>query len=216
MFYRIIRAVFRCLALPYFRFRVRGVPRLPATGAGVVVALHRSWLDPAAVGAALPRPVHFLIMDRVYEKPWARWFYDRMGTIPVPAGGGKGAAPAIRAALRRLRDGELVGIFPEGSVRSDGDPDVVFPGAAMLSVRGRAPIIPVAIRGSRAAWPKGCKLPRPARVAVEIGNPIPPPDVDAPDAIEEVLRTIDRVLREMSRKGPGEEEPPEEAAWTPR
>src|SRR5215510_15023724 len=140
MFYGTVRTVFRCVALPYFRFRVRGVPRLPATGPGVVVALHRSWLDPAAVGAALPRPVRFLIMDRVYEKPWARWFYDRMGVIPVPAGGGRGATAGLRAALRKLRDGELVGIFPEGRVREDGDPDDVFPGAALLAVRGQAPI----------------------------------------------------------------------------
>ena len=206
MFYGTVRATFRCVALPYFRFQVRGVPRLPATGPGVVVALHRSWLDPAAVGAAFPRPVRFLIMDRVYRKPWARWFYDRMGAIPVPAGGGKGAAPALRAALRKLRAGELIGVFPEGGVRADGESDVVFPGAAMLSVRGRAPIIPVAIRGSGAAWPRGCRLPRPAAVSVEIGAPIPPPDVESPAATEEMIRTVRRVLRESG----------EGASWTPR
>jgi 1-acyl-sn-glycerol-3-phosphate acyltransferase len=215
-FYPAVRAVFRCFALPYFRLRVRGAPRLPARGPGVVVALHRSWLDPAAVGAALPRPVRFLIMDRVYEKWWARWFYDRMGAIPVPAGGGRGAAPALRTALRRLREGELVGIFPEGGVRSHGDPDVVFPGAAMLAVRGRAPIIPVSIRGSGEAWPKGCRVPRPWAVSVEIGPPIVPPDGDSPRAIEEMVRTIEDVLRGMSGRGARGDTEAEEAAWTPR
>jgi len=216
MFYGTVRAAFRCVALPYFRFRVRGAPRLPASGPGVVVALHRSWLDPAAVGGAIPRPVRFLIMDRVYRKRWARWFYDRMGAIPVPAGGGKGSAPALRAALRKLRAGELIGVFPEGGVRADGDPDIVFPGAALLSVRGRAPIIPVAIRGASAAWPKGCRVPRPGAVSVEIGSPIAPPDEDSPAATEEMVRTVVRVLREMSGRGPGDGNAPEEAAWTPR
>src|SRR5262245_1179736 len=200
MFYGTVRVAFRCFARPYFRFRVHGAERLPASGPGVVVALHRSWLDPAAVGAALPRPVRFLIMDRVYEKRWARWFYDRMGAIPVPAGGGKGSSPALRAALRSLRDGELVGVFPEGGVRADEDPNVVFPGAALLAVRGRAPLIPVAIRGSRAAWPRGRRLPRPARVAVEIGDPIAPPEGESPGAIDEMLRTLQRVLLEMSTR----------------
>jgi 1-acyl-sn-glycerol-3-phosphate acyltransferase len=154
-------------------------------------------------------------MDRVYEKRWARWFYDRMGVIPVPAGGGRGAAPALRAALRKLRAGELVGVFPEGGVRSDADPDVVFPGAAMLAVRGGAPIIPISILGSRRAWPRGCRLPRPWAVSVEIGPPIVPPDGTSPRAIDETIRTIENVLREMGRRGARDRDA-EEAAWTPR
>jgi 1-acyl-sn-glycerol-3-phosphate acyltransferase len=214
--YGIARALFRSFALPYFRFRVRGGSRVPATGPGVVVALHRSWLDPAAVGAALPRPVRFLIMDRVYEKPWARWFYDRMDVIPVPAGGGRGAASALRTALRTLRDGGLVGVFPEGGVRPEGEPEVVFPGAAMLSARSGAPVIPVTIRGSRAAWPQGRRFPRPRRVSVEIGLPIPPPAPGASASTEEMVRVIESVLREMGTGQRGEKPSREEAAWTPR
>jgi 1-acyl-sn-glycerol-3-phosphate acyltransferase len=216
MFYETIRVVFRGLALPYFRFRVRGAGHVPASGAGVVVALHRSWLDPAAIGGAFPRPVRFLIRNRVYEKWWARWFYRRMGSIPVPSGGHE-VAMGLRAALRLLQAGELVGVFPEGGVRPEGEPDVVFPGAAMLSVRVGAPIIPVAIRGSSEAWPRGAKLPRPAAVEVEVGVPIDPPRERTDAAVEAMLRRIEQALREMS--GSGEmrgDASREETAWTRR
>ena len=66
-----------------FRFRVEGAERVPERGPAVVVAPHRSWLDPACVGGACRRPIRFLIMEAVHSKFWTRWFYRGMGTIPV-------------------------------------------------------------------------------------------------------------------------------------
>lgn len=215
VFYRLVRLVFRCVALPYFRFRVRGAERLPSSGPVVVVALHRSWLDPAAVGGALRRPVRFLILDRVYRKWWGRWFYRLMGSIPVPSGG-REVAIGLRAALRCLRAGELVGIFPEGGVRPEGPTASVLPGAAMLAVRAGAPVLPIAIRGSSAAWPHGRKLPRPAAVAVEVGAPIPPPASRDDEAVTAMRRTIEETLREMSEaSGASRDAARGETAWTP-
>ena len=63
LFYRLARGLFRIVALPMFRFRVEGAERVPREGPGVVVAPHRSWLDPACVAGACPRPVRFLMID---------------------------------------------------------------------------------------------------------------------------------------------------------
>ncbi len=187
-FYRSVRAAFRLLALPLFRFRVEGAERVPRDGAGIVVALHRSWLDPACLGGACPRPVRFLMHRGVYHTRWGRWFYRRMGAIPVPEGGGVSTA-ALRAALRLLESGELLGIFPEGGIGGKGTELGFFRGAAHLAVRCGAPVIPAEIEGSARAWPHGRRWPGPARVRVRFGVPIAPPSgVGGREAVDELLR----------------------------
>lgn len=195
MFYRVVRALFRAVAAVMFRFSVAGVEQVPASGPAIVVAPHRSWLDPACVGAACPRPVRFLIMDTVYQRSWSRWFYRRMGSIPVPRGAWASAG-ALRSAMRSLRRGELVGIFPEGRVVSHGARAPIHAGAALLAVRAGAPVIPMAIQGSAKAWPHGRLFPAPARVSVRIGWPIHPPSGVGADAVREMLARIEGFLRE--------------------
>lgn len=198
VFYRTVRGLFRLLAVPLFRFRVEGVESLPAEGPGVVVAAHRSWLDPACVGGACPRPVRFLIMDTVYRRIWARWFYERMSGIPVRVGGGAETLLGLRGALRALRAGELVGVFPEGRVMPEGPLQPLHAGAALLSVRGRAPVIPIFIRGSAKAWPRGRRYPWPAPVSVHVGRPIPPPSEPGRDAVDRLLVRIEAALNALS------------------
>jgi len=202
LFYCAVRAAFRVIAIPLFRFRVEGAEKVPPRGAGIVVALHRSWLDPACLGGASPRPVRFLMHQGVYHTWWGRWFYRRMGAIPVPVGGGPSTA-ALKAALRRLESGELLGIFPEGGIGGKGTDLSFFRGAAHLAVRCGAPVIPAEIEGSERAWPHGRKWPGPARVRVRFGLPIPPVEgLERREAVDELLRRTKRSL-----DGPPEERP---------
>ena len=192
-FYRIVRRLFLVLARPAFRFRVEGREHIPLEGPGILVAPHRSWLDPACVGGACPRPVHFLILSSVYQKPWARWFYRGMRSLPVTPGG-KASISSLRGALRHLRSGKLIGIFPEGHVVTDETESIVHPGAAMLAIRSGAPVIPLDIRGSATAWPKGRKFPGPAPVSVTIGTALNPLARGSGGEIEEMTRRIERAF----------------------
>ena len=189
LFYRSFRGLFRLLAAPMFRFRVQGVERIPRTGAGVIVAPHRSWLDPACVGGACPRPIRFLIMDRVYHSPRTHWFYRGLHSIPVAADGSD-SIRALRAALRALRAGELVGVFPEGRVFSEAEPGPVQPGAALLAVQAGVPVVPMYIRGSGRAWPHHRRFPSPAPVSVRVGRAIDPLDKNGREAVPEMVRRI--------------------------
>jgi 1-acyl-sn-glycerol-3-phosphate acyltransferase len=200
LFYRFIRFTFRVLARPMFRFRIEGAENLPAAGPGVVVAPHRSWLDPACIGGACPRPVRFLIIDRVYQHPWARWFYRSMQSIPVTAGGGPLTVTALRGALRALRNGQLIGVFPEGGVYSSDRPGSLHPGAAMLAARGGAPVIPIFIEGSAEAWPHGRSWPGPGRVRVRIGRALDPPEGHDREALREFLARIEARLEQLGRE----------------
>lgn len=180
-----------------FRLQIRHRERLPTTGPAIVVAEHRSWLDPPCVGAACDRPVRFLIMGRVFRKRWARWFYLRMGGIPVGSGGGTGVS-SFRIALRRLAEGQIVGVFPEGRVIVDGERGVYRDGAALLAVCSGAPVVPLGIGGTARAWPRGRKWPQPARVSLRFGDPLQPPAQDSEDAVAIFARRIEEQLRRLS------------------
>jgi 1-acyl-sn-glycerol-3-phosphate acyltransferase len=201
-FYRLVRRLFRTVAVPMFRFKVVGVENVPRAGAGVVVAAHRSWLDPACVGGACPRVVRFLIVDTVYHKRWASWFYRMMGSIPVRPGG-IGSIGALREALRTLRSGELIGIFPEGRVVRQGESSKAHPGAAMLAARAGVPVIPVGIHGSAKAWPHGRALPGPARVSVVIGAAIAPPAGGSGGGVSAMTVLIEEVMAALQRRAEG-------------
>jgi 1-acyl-sn-glycerol-3-phosphate acyltransferase len=201
VFYRLIRRMFLLAAGPMFRLRVEGRERLPRSGPGIVIAPHRSWLDPPCVGAACARPVRFLMLRDIYERPGTHWFYRRMGALPVQAGG-SASMVSLRAAFRHLRQGELVGVFPEGRVVRGEALGELRAGAALLAVRSGAPVIPLAIRGTAEAWPHGRRLPRPGRVSVRIGEPIPVPPADRPGALEAMLESM-RLALEESVNGTG-------------
>lgn len=197
VFYRTVRTLFRAVAAPLFRFRVEGAEHVPREGAAVVVACHRSWLDPACVGGACPRPVRFLIMQPVYRLPWATWFFRGMRVVPVDATGGA-SLTGLRSAIRLLRAGELVGVFPEGRVASDAAPLPMRPGAALLAVRVGAPVVPVAIDGSARAWPHGRRWPGPAAVRVRFGRALAPAPGAGRAAIEGMMERIEAALRALA------------------
>jgi 1-acyl-sn-glycerol-3-phosphate acyltransferase len=189
----VVRAAFRLVARPVLRLRVEGTEHLPAEGPIVLVAPHRSWLDPPCLGAACPRPVRFLIMESVFAKPWGRWFYRRMLSVPVAPGGGR-SLPALRHALRALARGGVIGVFPEGRVVRPGERGTVHPGAAMLAVKSGCPVVPAAIEGTARAWPPGRRLPRPAPVRVRFLPPLQPEGGDDAAAVEALRRRIERAL----------------------
>jgi 1-acyl-sn-glycerol-3-phosphate acyltransferase len=169
--YSLVRWVFLVLARAWLRFRVVGFERIPAAGPTVIVASHRSWLDPPCIVGACPRAVSFLILDTIYARPWARWLYSAVRAIPV-SNDGRGAIAGTREALRRLGAGGVVAVFPEGRVFRDDAPGRLRPGAAMLALRAQACVVPVHIQGSAEAWPRGAALPRRRPIVVHVGPPL--------------------------------------------
>lgn len=170
IFYAAVRTLFYPAGRWYFRIHIEGVANIPASGPAIVAANHVSWLDPIALGSACTRPVRFLIARHVYDSPWTRWFYRGMRTIPVERGS---ANPrGLRAALRALARGEVVGIFPEGAgLLADPGAREAQAGALLLSAASGAPFLPVGLTGTRLAWPPKARFPRPGTVTVRFGEP---------------------------------------------
>jgi len=196
VFYRLFRRLFLAVAAGAFRFRVEGAEQFPVEGPAVIVAAHRSWLDPACVGGACRRPVRFLILDRVYDRPWSRWFYRGMRTIRI-APDSSAALRGMRTAMRGLAAGDLVGIFPEGRVFPAGNPGPVHPGAALLCVRAGVPLIPVEIHGSSRAWPHGRPFPVPWPVRVRIREPLLPSGDGGRGSVRVMQQRLESLMQEL-------------------
>ena len=153
-----------------FRLESTGRENIPATGPVLLVANHSSLLDPPVIGGAAGRQLTFLAKAELFEIPGFGGLIRRLNARPIRR---EGVDPgALRTAMRALADGQAVLIFPEGT---RGDEGVLRPakaGAGMLAVLSGAPVVPVYVKGSGHAWPRGRRVPRPRKVTVTFGEPL--------------------------------------------
>jgi 1-acyl-sn-glycerol-3-phosphate acyltransferase len=191
MTYRVVRAIVVVFVRVLWRLRVTGRELLPS-GPFVLVANHESVLDAFIVGAAIPRSVHFLGKDDLWRNRPVGLLLSSLGAIPV--GRGRGDSEAIRLTVEALRKGEIVGVFPQGTVLG-GDARVWHRGAARMAISAGVPIVPICIvDAERALRPVRRRLGFPI-VRVVIGRPI---EVErAQPTIAAAGELTDRVRREV-------------------
>ncbi len=175
---RWVEAPVVALARLMYRVRALGKENVPAGGA-VVIANHLSYADVVVLQLACPRPLRFLAFRGPGTGPLFNWVYRKAGVIVVSPGAG---AHWLRQAVRALRGGELVCVFPEGGISRTGQLMAIERGFGLMARRAGVPVVPAAIdglwgsvfsfSGNRYLW----KRPRLARtpVCVAFGSPIPP------------------------------------------
>src|SRR5688572_30977028 len=95
-----------------------------------------------------------------------------VGQLPVDRSGGKASNAALKAGMKVLRRGELLGIYPEGTRSPDGRLYRGRTGVARMALEGRVPVLPVAMIGTDKAQPTGKKIPKLMRIGVKIGKPL--------------------------------------------
>ncbi|HTD32276.1 MAG TPA: lysophospholipid acyltransferase family protein [Candidatus Elarobacter sp.] len=161
-FYAFAKVVVTAIVRATFRFRVVGAEKVPPSGGLIVAANHISNLDPPLLGIALPRPVSYMAKKELFAMPVLKQLILRLNAFPVDREAGGTAA--IRAALRMLKEGRCVGIFPEGGRNVTGTNEEKA-GAAFLAAASGAPVVPAAIVGTRKLRPFG-------RVTVVFGDPM--------------------------------------------
>jgi 1-acyl-sn-glycerol-3-phosphate acyltransferase len=153
----------------WLRYRARGLENLPQ-GAALLVSNHQSFLDPLLVGLPLQRPVSFLARDTLFKVPVIGWILRSTYVMPIRRE--SAGTESLRVSLKRLEEGYLVGVFPEGTRTRDGRLGVMKPGFVALVRRADVPVIPVAISGAFEAMPRGSFFLRPRSVRVVFGRPI--------------------------------------------
>jgi 1-acyl-sn-glycerol-3-phosphate acyltransferase len=170
MLYAVCKPVALALMRLLFRVQAHGTEHIPTEGPVLLVANHSSVLDPPLVGGVCPRQLTFLAKAELFQVPGFGGFIRRLGAQPLRR---EGADPsALRTAQRVLAEGKALLVFPEGTRGPEGVLREPKLGAALLAVQSGATVIPTYVSGSGRAWPRGHRLPRPAKVVVTFGAPL--------------------------------------------
>lgn len=157
--------------------RVEGREHVPALGPVILASNHLSFIDSVVTRFAAPRRVTFLtkaeyFTGRGLRGRLTRWFFTVAGSVPVTRGQHRAATAALETALEVLADGNVFGIYPEGTRSLDGRLYRGRTGVAWLALTSGAPVVPVALHGTDRLQPVGKRLPRPHRVTVRFGQPL--------------------------------------------
>lgn len=186
-----------------FSLRTEGARHVPRAGPALLIANHQSFLDPSLVGVASRRRLCFLARKSLFRHRALAWLIRSFNAVPVDQEGI--GIEGLRILMHKLRQGQAVVVFPEGSRTENGAIQPLMPGIHLLIKRAAAPIIPIGIAGAYEAWPRGRPLPIPAplflpagagTLAVAIGPPLDGRRLaDLPRA--QVLQELSEALHRM-------------------
>ncbi len=210
---------------PYVRFDIEGMERIPLHGKAILVANHRSYFDPLAIGYLLSRrgrTIRFLGKKEVFDAPIVGDVAAAMGGIRVDRG--TGSDEPLQAAEEALAAGEMVAIMPQGTIPRGPaffDPELKGRwGAVKLAHASGAPIIPVGIWGTERVWPRSAKAPNvtnvlaPPTVRIRVGEPVDIKGDDVDEDTRAMMAAIVDLLPSEARQ-PREPTPGELAATYP-
>jgi 1-acyl-sn-glycerol-3-phosphate acyltransferase len=170
LYYGTVKLAFRIYLSIMFRLRDSGREHQPTSGGALIVCNHQSYFDPAIVGVTFQRRINYLARESLFRFAPFGWACTAMDAIPINRDGMSIAG--LKETLRRLKRGEMVLIFPEGTRTENGEIQPLKPGFIALARRGRVPLVPVALAGAYDAWPRQQRFPRRGVVNVDIGEPI--------------------------------------------
>lgn len=163
----------------WFRGDVFGTENLPMDGPFLIASNHASHLDPPIVGSQVARQMRFFARKSLWNSRVARWWLDRVETIPVERDSGD--IGAIKRVIQALRENRSVVLFPEGTRTPDGHLQKAKAGVGLMACKSGVPVVPCRVYGSYAAFGKGMAIPRfGSPVTVVFGPPIPASDYDDP------------------------------------
>lgn len=178
--------------------RVEGLERLPAAGGYILVANHISWWDPPAIEFALGVPIRYMAKREVFEWPVLGGFLRGIGCFPVRRG--ESDRRALETALRVLDAGQPLGFFPEGTRSRDERLRRARSGVAFLARRSGAPVVPVAVTGTRRAR---LRLPPRSDILVRVGEPFTVRDVEGSAGMDDQA-LADAIMRRVAGLLPDE------------
>lgn len=174
-----------------YHARYSGMRTVPPTGGLLVVSNHQSYLDPPVIGAGFPRMMSYLARESLFRFAPFAWLIQSYDAIPLDLEGS--SFGGMKETLRRLKRGDVVLVFPEGSRTADGEIAPFLPGFAALALRSGAGIVPTAIEGAFEAWPQHARLPKAGNLHVHYGVPMTPEEVSKYGQAELVAEVERRV-----------------------
>jgi 1-acyl-sn-glycerol-3-phosphate acyltransferase len=188
-----------------FRPWVRGVENVPSSGAAILASNHLSFSDSIFLPLQCPRHVVFLAKSEYFTgrglKGWlVKIFFKSTGQLPIDRSGGKASEAALNTGLGVLEQGQLLGIYPEGTRSPDGRLYRGRTGIARMVLEAKVPVIPVAMIDTEKVQPIGKRLPRVRRVGIVYGKPLDFSRFDGMEGDRIVLRAVtDEIIYELKK-----------------
>ena len=206
----VLLQLFRPELIRYARVELSDTDWIPKKGGAIIAFNHRSYFDVIAAGCAIAkrgRPIRVLAKKEMLDAPLIGPIISSLGAIRVDRG--TGSEQPLQKAVHALECGELVGIFPQGTIpRGEAFFDPVLKGktgVARLAQMSRAPVIPGSVWGSEHVWPRSAKVPAvwnvfsPPRVQVRMGPEVPLAYEDPVVDTERVMAAIMDLLPPEAR-----------------
>ncbi|WP_104107322.1 lysophospholipid acyltransferase family protein [Nocardioides sp. 616] len=188
-----------------FRPQVEGAANVPAEGPAILASNHLSYADWLFMPLTLPRRVTFVAKAEYFTTPGVKgWFQKKFfagsGQVPIDRSSGNAAEGALASAKQILAQGDLFGIYPEGTRSHDGKLYRGKTGVARLALESRAPVIPVAVVGTDVVAPPGKKFGSITRPMVRFGEPLDFSRYEGMENDRYILRSItDEIMYEIMR-----------------
>ena len=174
--YYLLCFVTRILLRLLFRIHVEGVGNIPRVGPFLIAPNHNSFLDPVVTGAFIPRDVCYMARDTLFDIPFLGWLVRVCHSFPVRRD--RPYPQTMKRALKVLKEGKGLVLFPEGTRSITGKLQRGGPGVGMLASHTGAPVVPTAIAGTEKALPINAHWIRLEKVRVHFGRPIYPSQVE--------------------------------------
>lgn len=195
--YKLLQPFAKAIAWLLFRPKIVGAENIPAREGVLVVSNHPTYLDPILLAIYAPRPFSFVAKRPLFYLPIVRTFLWLTDCIPVEQD-----APdrrALRLSIQKLREGDALVIFPEGTRSDHGKMRPFQLGPAMIAAEAQVPIVPCGLAGIYEAWRMEAPIPKPVPVAIVFGKPFMPELLpDAPKR-ESLLYITERMREEIER-----------------
>ncbi len=179
------------------RYQTRGFENFP-DGPVILLCKHQSAWETIFLLMATPRPLVFVFKKEITYIPFFGWAISLMKMIPIDRKKAKDAfAQVVSVGRERLRDGQWVIMFPEGTRIAVGKKGNYKGGGTRLAVETNTPVIPIALNSGE-CWPKNSFIKRPGTVTVSVGKPIAPDNMNANELMSKVEDWIESEMRVIS------------------
>lgn len=184
---------------------ITGLENLPQDGPVIIASNHLSFLDSVIISAFMPRRVKFIAKAEYVNSPGIkgklmREAFEFIDIIPVTRGQQSESVAALDPAVEHLKQGNVFGIYPEGTRSRDGYLYRGHSGVAYLAYVTGAPVVPVGLIGTQRLQPPGATMIRPAKFEMHVGEPIPTPESHGHQTgklrkiyVEQIMTTIARL-----------------------